>query len=187
MGTKKDYTEQLDLLGSMSSTDDTISLDLSAGSVADNSWLAQHSMSASTVDTLTLGSMSISGGSPVYTIGPTTGGIGPLISSGSTNWNWSNIATTVQSSTVEINSNQGSGVIEVKGENADIKINEVSLCETLKAIQDRLNILKPNPELEAEWDQLRELGQQYRKLEAEFAEKTKMWNTLKSMPPPEIE
>jgi hypothetical protein len=87
---------------------------------------------------------------------------------------------------VDISSNQGSGVIDVKGENADIKINGVSLCDTLKVIQDRLNLLQPNPELEAEWDQLRELGDQYRKLETEFKEKTKMWNTLKSMPPPEI-
>jgi len=80
-----------------------------------------------------------------------------------------------------------SGTIALEGENADIKINNVSLNETLQAIQDRLNILKPNKELEAEWDQLRELGEQYRKLETEFKEKTKMWKTLKAMPPPEIE
>lgn len=79
-----------------------------------------------------------------------------------------------------------SGTIALTGENADIKINGVSLCDTLTAIQDQLNILRPNTELEAEWDQLRELGEQYRKLEAEFKEKTKMWKTLKAMPPPEI-
>ena len=123
--------------------------------------------------------MTITGGSPVYTIGPITTGVsGP-------GFNWGNTGTA--SSAVNINSNQGSGVIDVKGENADIKINGVSLCDTLKVIQDRLNLLQPNPELETEWDQLRELGEQYRKLEAEFKEKTKMWNTLKSMPPPEIE
>jgi len=185
MGIKKDYTEQLDLFNSMSSIHDTLSLDLTDSTV-DNSWLDQNTMASSaTVDTITLGSgygsMTITGGSPVYTIGPiTTSGSGP-------GFNWSNINTTQQPSAVNINSNQGSGVIDVKGENADIKINGVSLCDTLKVIQDRLNLLQPNPELEAEWDQLREVGDQYRKLEAEFKEKTKMWDTLKSMPPPEIE
>lgn len=182
MGIKKDYTEQLDLFNSMSSTTDTLSLDLT-DSTDDSSWLDQDTMASSnTVDTITLGSgygsMTISGGSPVYTIGPITTGVsGP-------GFNWSN--TGAASSGVHVNSNQGSGVIDVKGENADIKINGVSLCDTLKVIQDRLNLLQPNPELEAEWDQLREVGDQYRKLEAEFKEKTKMWDTLKSMSPPEI-
>ena len=190
MGTKKDHTEQLDLIDSASeiSDTDTISLDLSdmSTSSVDNQWLSRNSIASSSLDTITLGSalgsMSISGGSPVYTIGSMSG-VG-----GAGGYNWSNIATTTtnQLSAVDINSSQGSGIIDVRGENADIKINGVSLCDTLKAIQDRLNLLQPNPELEAEWDQLRELGEQYRKLEAEFKEKTKMWNTLKSMPPPEI-
>ena len=72
-----------------------------------------------------------------------------------------------------------SGTIDLQGENADIKVNGESMMETLRGIQDRLNMLRPNPELEEEWDQLRELGDQYRKLEAEFKEKSKMWNTLK--------
>ena len=72
-----------------------------------------------------------------------------------------------------------SGTIALEGENADIKVNGESLMETLRSIQDRLNMLRPNLELEAEWDQLKELGDQYRKLEAEFKEKSKMWNVLK--------
>lgn len=80
-----------------------------------------------------------------------------------------------------------SGMLELQGDNADIKINGVSLCDTLTAIQDKLNILRPNKELEQEWDQLRELGERYRELETQLAEKQKMWNTLKSMPPPEID
>jgi hypothetical protein len=72
-----------------------------------------------------------------------------------------------------------SGTIHLEGLNADIKVNGESLMETLRGIQDRLNMLQPNPSLEAEWDELRELGEQYRKLEAEFKEKSKMWNTLK--------
>ena len=72
-----------------------------------------------------------------------------------------------------------SGQIELKGDQADVVINGVSLTETLKGIQDRLNMLRPNAELEAEWDQLRELGQQYRKLEAELKEKQRAWDILR--------
>ena len=72
-----------------------------------------------------------------------------------------------------------SGQIELKGDQADVVINGVSLTETLKGIQDRLNMLRPNAALEAEWDQLRELGQQYRRLEAELKEKSTMWGILK--------
>ena len=73
-----------------------------------------------------------------------------------------------------------SGTITLRGEDADISINGVSLMETLRGIQERLNILQPNRELEAEWDQLRELGEQYRRLEQELAEKSQAWKALKS-------
>ena len=72
-----------------------------------------------------------------------------------------------------------SGQIELKGDQADLVINGVSLTETLKGIQDRLCMLQPNAALEAEWDQLQELGQQYRKLEAELLEKQRAWEILK--------
>ena len=76
-----------------------------------------------------------------------------------------------------------SGTLELRGEGADVKINGVSLTGVLKNIEERLNILRPNTELEADWDQLRELGNQYRQLEAELKEKSLMWNKLKAMPP----
>lgn len=75
--------------------------------------------------------------------------------------------------------NHASGQIALDGPDADIKVNGQSLMTMLDQIQQRLNILRPNPELEAEWDQLRELGEQYRKLEAELTEKQAVWNTLK--------
>ena len=59
--------------------------------------------------------------------------------------------------------------------------------DTLKTIQDRLNILQPNPKLEAEWDQLRELGDQYRALEKKLKEQGDMWALLRAMPPPDID
>lgn len=71
------------------------------------------------------------------------------------------------------------GCLELKGDQADLVINGVSLTETLKGIQDSLNMLRPNTALEAEWDQLRELGQQYRQLEAELKEKQRAWEILK--------
>ena len=78
------------------------------------------------------------------------------------------------------------GTIQLDGTNADIRINGESLMETLRGIQDRLNMLRPNSELEAEWDDLRRLGERYRKLEKKCQEKASMWKKLKSMPKPNI-
>ena len=80
---------------------------------------------------------------------------------------------------MSVSQQQNSGVVELRGQKADIVVNGESMMQTLRNIQDRLNMLRPNPELEAEWDELRALGEQYRKLESEFKEKSKMWNTLK--------
>lgn len=78
------------------------------------------------------------------------------------------------------------GRISLTGEKADIEVNGISVMETMKAIQERLNILTPNPELEAEWEELRVLGEQYRALEKKCKEKIDIWNKLKQMPPPEL-
>ena len=78
------------------------------------------------------------------------------------------------------------GTITLNGEDADIDINGKSLMKTLEALEDRLNMMVPNPELEKEWDDLKKLGNRYRKLEAKCKEKAKMWNKLKSMPKPNI-
>jgi len=79
-----------------------------------------------------------------------------------------------------------SGTITLKGDDADIDINGKSLMKTLEALEDRLNMMVPNPELEKEWDDLKKLGDRYRKLEKKCKEKAKMWNKLKSMPKPNI-
>jgi hypothetical protein len=42
--------------------------------------------------------------------------------------------------------------------------------------------MQPNTELEAEWDQLRELGDRYRELEQQCREKSQMWAKLKTLP-----
>jgi hypothetical protein len=76
-----------------------------------------------------------------------------------------------------------SGTIEIKGEDADIKINGKSMKTWMEAVEERLNILTPNPELEAEWDELQELGERYRALERKCKEKAQMWAALKKVQP----
>ena len=78
------------------------------------------------------------------------------------------------------------GTLQLQGENADIIINGVSMSKRLDKICERLNILTPNATLEKEWDQLRELGEQYRALETKLKEQGDMWGKLKSMPKPEL-
>ena len=76
-----------------------------------------------------------------------------------------------------------SGTIEIKGEDADIKINGKSMKTWMEAVEERLNILTPNPELEKDWDDLRRLGERYRKLEQKCKEKAQMWEALKKVQP----
>lgn len=71
-----------------------------------------------------------------------------------------------------------SGVVKLSGFGADVVINGVSLKETLEGIQARLNMLQPNTALEDDWNELQELGKQYRRLEAQLLEKQRMWSTL---------
>ena len=71
-----------------------------------------------------------------------------------------------------------SGTLTLEGEDADIFIDGVSLKNTLQGINDRLAILQVNPELEAEFDELHALGEQYRELEKKILEKKKVWDAL---------
>lgn len=76
--------------------------------------------------------------------------------------------------------------IKLDGEGADIEVNGWSLMDAIQKIEERLNILHPNEKLEAEWAELRALGDQYRRLEKHIQEKQATWDRLKAMPPPEI-
>ena len=75
--------------------------------------------------------------------------------------------------------------IHIQGEDADLVINKKSMRDWMEKVEERLNILTPNPEMEKEWDDLRKLGERYRKLEKKCKEKSDMWNKLKAMPKPE--
>jgi hypothetical protein len=75
------------------------------------------------------------------------------------------------------------GKMIMKGAEADIEINGKSMSAWMEKVEQRLNILTPNPDMEKEWDELRRLGERYRKLEKKCQEKSQMWNALKKMPP----
>jgi len=70
------------------------------------------------------------------------------------------------------------GKMRITGEDADIEIDGISLKQTLQEIQHRMAILQPNPELEKEFKELREIRQKYIQLEQNLLEKKEMWDTL---------
>ena len=80
-----------------------------------------------------------------------------------------------------------SAKINLAGENADIEVNGWSLVAAVKRIEERLGLFQPNPELEAEWEELKHLGEQYRKLEQHIKDKQATFDRLKAMPAPEID
>lgn len=71
-----------------------------------------------------------------------------------------------------------SNKMTLNGDDADIEINGVSLVQTLRSLQDRLNILRPNADLESRWDELRQVRQRYQQLEQEILEKERAWTAL---------
>jgi hypothetical protein len=77
--------------------------------------------------------------------------------------------------------------IQLNGEGADVEVNGWSLVAAVKRIEERLGLYQPNPELEAEWSELQDLGEQYRKLEKYIKDKQATWDRLKAMPAPELD
>lgn len=126
----------------------------------------------------------------------------PGIDLGSLDWmqsgagtsiNWSNLTiaplTTTQINTLSSSyqfSTTVSPKLSLQGDDADIEINGQSLMKMLQSLQHRLGWLQPNAQLEAEWDELRALGERYRELEKICEEKSKAWQCLKNLPPPVI-
>jgi hypothetical protein len=102
--------------------------------------------------------------------------------SGSGGYTYTNTGTGASNPWLTTNTIDGYNTLSVKGNadfDSDITVKGRSLTEFMESVEQRLNILRPNPALEAEWDQLRELGEQYRELERQLTEKSQMWNTLK--------
>jgi hypothetical protein len=79
-----------------------------------------------------------------------------------------------------------SGKMSLRGDNADVDINGKSLVRWMEAMEERMNWMQPNVELEKEWDDLKKLGDRYRKLEKKCKEKAEVWKKLKQMPPPRL-
>ncbi len=130
-----------------------------------------YSMGTTTIPTLSIGSIS-----PSYTLGVGTNPATWTTTGTGTSFNWGNPLPTT---TID----QG-GKISLKGEGADVDINGKSLKAWMEKVEERLNILTTNPELETEWDELRELGERYREIEKRCKEKAETWKKLKAMPPP---
>ena len=79
-----------------------------------------------------------------------------------------------------------SGRLTLTGDDADIEINGESVMSVLKEIRDRLGIIQVSEAMEAEWDELKQLREQYEAKLAECREKSSAWEVLKQMPPPKI-
>lgn len=70
------------------------------------------------------------------------------------------------------------GSLSITGDHADIEINGVSLSDTLAAINEKLDILVPNPALEQESAELAAIRREYIKLEKQLIEKKLAWELL---------
>ena len=105
----------------------------------------------------------------LYSIGPSTGGY-----TYTTNGTGANNPSWIIASDHSTLSVQGDADFD-----GDVRVQGRSLAEFMQQVEQQLNILQPNPELEREWDELRELGERYRELERQCAEKSAVWNRLK--------
>ena len=180
--------------GAIGSAWDTDTITLSSADTIDLSSLscsASASMQYSDVSYGAIPTVSI-GGTDTLTItngGVYAGGYTLANTVPSTVWTTNTTATgsfriSPDFSAVGTQIDQG-GRMSLRGENADLDINGKSLTAWMEKVEERLNILTPNPELEKEWDELRRLGERYRKLEKKCKEKAEVWKKLKSMPKPQ--
>jgi hypothetical protein len=152
------------------------SLDLTFGTIRATPYPDVYTMSSHHIDSITLSSVTPSITIPPLTVSTMPSSTGAqyasspyIISTGATSGpTWSTISPSPNLTVA--------GDAEFGG---DIKIKGKSLNDVLDHIEQRLAILRPNTELESEWDELRELGERYRKLEAEFEEKSRVWKALK--------
>ena len=113
------------------------------------------------------------------TIDPSTtwGASGQILTTGTNGLYWGDYASDI------VSIGTSSKALTVKGDaqfESDITIKGVKLMETLEKIEERLNILRVDPQLEERWEKLRSLGEQYRALEAECIDKELIINILKS-------
>jgi hypothetical protein len=100
-------------------------------------------------------------------------------SSYTTGYNWGNSDYTIAAGgTPDSTVNISTGGIIMK-EDTDIKIGDRSLKDFMSQVEEQLAILRPDQELEAKWDQLKALRNQYEALKADIQEKEKIMKILK--------
>jgi len=92
---------------------------------------------------------------------------------------WPNTSPSYSYNDITMGSFNPSNKISINGPDADIEINGESVVGMLREIRDRLNILQVSEEMEAEWDELRVLREQYEAKLAECREKSRAWAALK--------
>lgn len=106
-----------------------------------------------------------------YTVGAASSGQVLTSNGGSIDWSSITANPNLSGSSLKVNGNA-----EFEG---DVIIKGKSIGDSLERIEERLAILHPNEELEAKWENLRELRKAYMDLEAEIKEKEQIWNILK--------
>jgi hypothetical protein len=133
-------------------------------------------------DTITLGSTLVANGGVSITSPYTFTGSG-AIGAGFCN----NSYTISGAGSPWMTQSPAGGKIQLDGEGADVEVNGWSLVAAVKRIEERLSLFQPNPELETEWEELKSLGEQYRKLEQHIRDKQATFDRIKAMPPPIID
>lgn len=112
-----------------------------------------------------------------YTLDANFGAVPPQLSGSIYTTTGTNGSWTHPNNTMTV---QPSGQIKIVGKDADIDINGRSLKQFMDNVEQRLNLLRPNTQLEKEWDELKRLGDQYRALEKEINNKMTTWDILKT-------
>ena len=125
---------------------------------------------------------------PGYGAVPNYGNV--FVSTGTVGGTWATTGTTYTipaqgssgSSWVSVGQDTNKTSLKVAGDaeiSGNLTVDGANIGELLRGIQSRLGLLVPNPEIEAEFDQLRELGDRYRELEAVLKEQKRVWDILK--------
>jgi hypothetical protein len=157
-------------------------MDTKISAPAQSNWagtnLTESTLYASAQDTITITAALDN----MNTIGPYTG-IGAIgTSHPNVVWNSGTGATTTTAPWLSSNPTGTAPKITLNGEGADVEVNGWSLVAAVKRIEERLGLFQPNPELESEWEDLRDLAEQYKKLEQHIRDKQATWDRLKAMP-----
>ena len=61
----------------------------------------------------------------------------------------------------------------------DLILDGLSLRDFMQTVNERMGIMVPNPKLEAEFNELKELADRYRELEKKMLDQKEMWDLLK--------